>query len=200
MLPVRLLSGVVVLMACAGCTSYPGMFFAEHTHVGAQIKISPQPDAKPLDVNIGYDRGLVALVPRTGEGENAGSVLSKTDLDIVFLTNSTIKNVFATGVAAKILAKDGAHVAALFGQCYGETETLKKAKQAAWEKLVEHKKKDDDDSKGKVTALYQSVFPKQTVHWTTTKDEMIRVLIDRINAVCDSDADLKTLDQYTTTL
>src|SRR5574337_633021 len=89
---------VLPLMAyLSACSSYQGMFYAEHTHVGAQIKVSPETDNKPLDVNIGYDRGLLAVVPRTDSGKPAGSVISKTDLDIVCATNSVIKNVFATG-------------------------------------------------------------------------------------------------------
>jgi hypothetical protein len=118
------------LVSLAGCSTYQGMFFAEHTHVGAQIEISPEANAKPLNVNIGYDRGVAAIVPRTASGENAGSVISKTDLDIVFATNSTIRNVFATGVAAKNLARSGANVAALFDQCYDETDDLLEKKRS----------------------------------------------------------------------
>lgn len=139
----RLFISIVICLLCTGCsyTGYEGMFFAEHTHVGLQAKISPQADAKPIDVNLGYDRGIVAVVPRTAPGVNAGSVISKTDLEIVFMYDSTIKNVFATGVAAKNLARDGENVAALFGQCLDDTASLAAKKKAAREKLDPYKAK-----------------------------------------------------------
>lgn len=195
----RLFMSIVMCVFCASC-SYKGMFFAEHTHVGAQVKISPQADAKPVDINLGYDRGIVAVVPRTAPGENAGSVISKTDLEIVFMTDSRIKNVFATGVAAKNLARDGANVAALFGQCLDDTDVLAAKKKAAREKLVIHKQKTDDASKAKVQEFYQTAFPTRTVRITTTKDEMIRALADRVDSICDSKADLELLDKYNNTL
>lgn len=191
----RLLTSIVMCLFCAGC-SYKGMFFAEHTHVGLQAKISPQADAKPIDINLGYDRGIVAVVPRTAPGENAGSVISKTDLEVVFMTDSKIKNVFATGVAAKNLARDGANVAALFGQCLDETEALSAKKKAAREKLAAHKQKNDEASKTQVQKFYQTVFLKRAVHYTTTKDEMIRALTDRVDSICDSKSDLELLEKY----
>lgn len=194
MFPARLPWTVLALLslALAGCRTYEGMFFVEHTHVGAQIKVSPETDAKPVDVNIGYDRGLLAVVPRTGAGENAGSVISKTDLDIVFTTNSTIKNVFATGAAAKNLARNGANVAALFGQCYDETPALKARKGAALARL--EKAKADKD---KLVALYETVFPARTYHpVTTTREELYRELRGRIAAICDSETDDKVLRLY----
>lgn len=192
------------LLLCAGCTShksmYQGMLYAEHTHVGAQVKISPQADAKPIDVNLGYDRGFVAVVPRTAPGENAGSVISKTDLEIVFLTDSKIKNVFATGIAAKNLARDGSNVSALFNQCLDETASLKDKKVAARAKLAEYKSKEDKDSLDKLTTLHKAVFPNRSIYPWTTKDEMFRSLSDRIEGICDSDTDSKLLDEYSKTL
>lgn len=182
----RLLRTALALLslALAGCSTYEGMFFVEHTHLGVQVKVSPETDAKPVDVNIGYDRGLLAVVPRTGAGENAGSVISKTDLDIVFTTNSTIKNVFATGKAAKNISREGKNVAALFGQCYDETVALKTRKQNALSRLERSRNNTE-----KIEQMYKRVFPKRTVHWTTTQDEMVRELIARINAICDSEHD-----------
>lgn len=81
------------------------------------------------------------MVPRTAPGENAGSAISKTDLDIRFAYESRIKNVFATGVAAKNLARDGANVAALFGQCVDESQGLKDKKAKAKAKLSEYSRK-----------------------------------------------------------
>lgn len=193
----RLFFSIVIGLSCAGC-SYKGMFFAEHTHVGLQAKISPQADAKPVDVNLGYDRGIVAVVPRTAPGENAGSVISKTDLEVVFMTDSKIKNVFATGVAAKNLSREGANVAALFGQCYDETDDLKKKKKAALAKLEPYRQASTD--KTKVEKLYTNVFPRRTIHWTTTTNEMIRALADRVDSICDSQADLELLNKYNTDL
>lgn len=179
---------------------YQGMLYAEHTHVGAQVKLSPQADAKPIDVNFGYDRGFVAVVPRTAPGENAGSVISKTDLEIVFLTDSKIKNVFATGVAAKNLARDGSNVSALFSQCLDETDTLKKKKLTANDKLAEYKNKDDKGSLDKLKKLHKAVFPNRSIYPWTTRDEMIRSLSDRIVGICDSETDSKLLDEYSTQL
>lgn len=193
----RLFLSIVMCLSCTGC-SYKGMFFAEHTHVGLQAKISPQADAKPIDVNLGYDRGIVAVVPRTAPGENAGSVISKTDLEVVFMTDSKIKNVFATGVAAKNLARDGANVAALFGQCYDETDDLTKKKKAALAKLEPYRQPSAD--KDKVKNLYTSVFPHRTIHLSTTTNEMIRALTDRVNSICDSKADLELFDKYNNAL
>ncbi|MCS6285093.1 MAG: hypothetical protein H8K08_06650 [Nitrospira sp.] len=200
----HLLISTTTLLLCAGCTGhksmYQGMFYAEHTHVGAQVKISPQTDAKPIDVNLGYDRGLVAVVPRTAAGENAGSVISKTDLEIVFLSDSKIKNVFATGVAAKNLARDGSNVSALFSQCFDETNTLKGKKLAALEKLSKYRDKEDKDSLDKLEKLHKIVFPTRSIYPWTTRDEILRSLSDRVEGICDSNTDVKLLDEYSTKL
>lgn len=190
MVRIHILRIVLALPPLTGC-AYEGMFFAEHAHLGAQIKVAPKTDARPIDVNIGYDRGLLAVVPRTAPGENAGSVISKTDLDIVLTTNSTIQNVFATGKAAKNISREGKNVAALFGQCFDETPGLKKRKDAAFSKLKKNR-----GNEQKIKILYQAVFPKRTVHWTTTQDEMFRELIARISAICDSEHDDEMLKLY----
>jgi len=187
--PLWILSLLVYLSACS---SYQGMFYAEHTHVGAQIKISPQTDNKPLEVNIGYDRGLFAVVPRTEAGRDAGSVISKTDLDIVFTTNSVIKNVFATGRAAKNISKEGERVAALLGQCLEDVADLKTRKANALSKLDKIKANND-----KLKGLYQKVFPTRTYFpLMTTQDEMYRALHAHIGAICYSEDDDHTLTLY----
>lgn len=187
---------MTVLVLSAGCKPYQGMIYAEHTHVGTQIKIAPQADAKPLDINLGYDRGLIAVVPRTAPGENAGSVISKTDLEIRFLSDSKVKNVFATGVAAKNLARDGANVAALFSQCLDETSDLKSKKAAAKAKLSEYSSKGDKDSIEKLQKLYKTAFPRRDIHVWTTKADMLRALGDRLAAICDSQSDLELVLEY----
>ncbi|MBX3120832.1 MAG: hypothetical protein KF784_17370 [Fimbriimonadaceae bacterium] len=186
---------VAVLALSAGCT-YQGMIYAEHTHVGTQIKIAPQADVKPVDVNLGYDRGIIAVVPRTAPGENAGSAISKTDLDIRFAYESRIKNVFATGVAAKNLARDGANVAALFGQCVDESQGLKDKKAKAKAKLSEYSKKDDDASRKKLEGLYGIAFPRREIHVWTTKADMLRALGDRLAGICDSQSDVELAGKY----
>jgi len=189
---IRLLWILPLLMYLSACSSYQGMFYAEHTHVGAQIKISPQTDNKPLDVNIGYDRGLLAVVPRTEPGQDAGSVISKTNLDIVFTTNSVIKNVFATGRAAKNITREGERVAALFGQCLEDVADLKTRKENALSKLDKIKTEKD-----KLKDLYQKVFPTRTYFLlTTTQDEMYRALHTHIGAICYPEEDDKTLKLY----
>lgn len=186
---------LAVLALSAGCT-YQGMIYAEHTHVGTQIKIAPQADAKPLDINLGYDRGIIAVVPRTAPGQNAGSAISKTDLDIRFAYESRIKNVFATGVAAKNLTRNAANVAALFGQCLDETDSLKDKKTKAKAKLSEYAKKDDDASRKKLEGLYRIVFPRREIHVWTTKADMLRALGDRLVGICDSQNDVDLMGKY----
>jgi len=187
---------MAMLVFSAGCNNYQGMIYAEHTHVGAQIKVAPQADAKPIDINLGYDRGLIAVVPRTAPGENAGSVISKTDLEIRFASDSRVKNVFATGVAAKNLARDGVNVAALFGQCLDETDTLKDKKTKAKEKLFEYAKKDDEASMKKLKGLYRIALPRRGIHDWTTRGEMLGALADRLAAICDSQSDLELVGKY----
>ncbi len=186
----------VVLVLSAGCNNYQGMIYAEHTHVGTQVKIAPQADVKPVDVNLGYDRGIIAVVPRTAPGENAGSVISKTDLDIRFAYDSKIKNVFATGVAAKNLTRDEANVAALFGQCLDETQALKDKKAKAKEQLDAYSQKDDSASLKKLEGVYKMAFPERDVHIWTTKADILRALGDRLAGMCDSQKDLDLVKAY----
>lgn len=182
---------LLLLVHISACSSYQGMFYAEHTHVGAQIKISPQTDNKPLDVNIGYDRGLLAVVPRTEYEGDAVSVISKTDLEIVFTTNSVIKNVFATGRAANNITRKGERVAALFGQCFEESPDFTKRKKNALAKL-----QTIQDSKDKVEGLYKNVFTAKTVTLLTTKDEMYKSLANRITIICDPKQDDDIMKLY----
>lgn len=187
---------MIVLVLSAGCNRYEGMIYAEHTHVGTQIKIAPQAEARPLDINLGYDRGLIAVVPRTAPGENAGSVISKTDLEIRFASDSKVRNVFATGVAAKNLARDEANVAALFSQCLDETDTLKDKKTKAKAKLFEYAKKDDDASAKKLEGLYRAAFPRRDIHVWTTKADLLWALADRLAGMCDSQSDVELVGKY----
>jgi len=186
---------LAVLALSTGCT-YQGMIYAEHTHVGTQIKIAPQADAKPLDINLGYDRGVIAVVPRTAPGQNAGSTISKTDLDIRFAHESKIKNVFATGVAAKNLTRNAANVSALFGQCLDETQGLKDKKATAKAQLDAYSQKDDQASLEKLKQLYKLAFPGRDVHTWTTRADMLRALGDRLAAMCDSQKDLDLATAY----
>ncbi len=89
------------------------MFYSEHTHFGLQVKVNPK-ENKPVDVNLGYDRGIFTVVPRTEKGKDASSVISKTDLCVRFVESSVIRNVFASGDAAKNITGDSGRVKALF--------------------------------------------------------------------------------------
>jgi transcription elongation factor len=100
-------------LASLGCARYPGMFYTEHTHFGLQVKVNPR-ENKPVDVNMGYDRGTFAVVPRTTQGADTSSVISKTDLCVRFVESSVVRNVFASGNAAKQITADGERVKALF--------------------------------------------------------------------------------------
>ena len=180
----------LVAIHLAGCSSYPGLFFTEHTHVGAQIKLTNTgADTRPLKVNIGYDRGLLAVVPRTESGGNAGSVISKTNLDIVLATNSIVKNVFATGVAAKRITSEPERVEALFGICHA-SDTMEDRKSKAYEKLKAMK---DDETKLK--SLYEKVFPKRkaTQERAAYYYEKLRA---RLADICDPERDLAVLKMY----
>ena len=99
---IRAISLMGILPLLMGCAKYHGVLFAEHTHFGAQIKLSPTDD-KPVDVNMGYDRGIFTVVPRTTQGAEASSVLSKTDLKVSFKEQGEVNNVFAAGDAARVI-------------------------------------------------------------------------------------------------
>lgn len=181
----------LVAVHLAGCSSYPGLFFTEHTHVGAQIKLTNTgADTRPLKVNIGYDRGLLAVVPRTKSGENAGSVISKTDLDIVLATNSIVKNVFATGVAAKNITSDPERVEALFGKCRASATMMEDRRSKAYEKLKAFK-----DDKTKLKTLFKRVFPKRKVplSFLRTASYYYEQLHARLADMCDLQRDLDVL-------
>lgn len=99
-----MIKGSPCILLLSACTPYPGLYYAEHTHFGLQVKVNPK-ENKPLDVNMGYDRGNFAVVPRTKKGHDgdAASVLSKTDLCVKFLESSVIRNVYASGKAANTI-------------------------------------------------------------------------------------------------
>ena len=114
------LAVTVLMPLCAvifsACARYPGMFYTEHTQFGLQVKVNPR-ENKPVDVNMGYDRGIFTIVPRTGKGKDASSVISKTDLCVRLVDSSVIRNVFASGEAANNITEDkekGARIEALF--------------------------------------------------------------------------------------
>ena len=177
---------VLIAVQLVGCSRYPGLFFTEHTHVGAQIKLSPT-ENKPLNVNIGYDRGLLAVVPRTESGKNAASVISKTDLEIVLATNSLAKNVFATGAAARNITYVPERIEALFGICRASA-TIDDRKDKAREKLKTIK----GDAE-KLGSLYKKVYPKGKAD---KKDVQYEELSARLSGICDPERDLKVLSMY----
>lgn len=180
---IRSLWVIVLIVPLTACTTYKGLSFVEHTHVGAQIKLDTT-NVKPVDVNFGYDRGLVAFVPRLGLEQDAASIISKTDLDIAFATSTTMRNVFATGKAATNLTKAGDRVATFFGECIGVSDTLATQKQTAIKKLTDAQK-----VKGNSEKLYQEIFPTRS---TFMKDEsaMFKELNSFVSGVCDQeDAD-----------
>lgn len=104
-----LLLGIIAL---SGCATYPGIFYAEHTQFGLQVKVNPR-ENKPVDINMGYDRGTFTVVPRMAKGQDAASVISKNDLCVKFHESSVIRSVYASGEAAKNIAKDPARMTAL---------------------------------------------------------------------------------------
>jgi hypothetical protein len=178
---------VLPLTACA----YEGMLFVEHTHVGADITFDPTNGPKPVNVDFGYDRGLAALVPRTQSGGNAGSVISRTDLDIQFSGGSKNMNVFASGKAAKNITLSGVRVAALFGKCPGESEVLRTKKQETLDKLEEKKL---DNKRLKKT--HEEAFPYVSAfsRFLLSDEEILRDLRAFVKGVCDSNSQDKLAD------
>lgn len=99
-----IISGLIICAAnLTGCATYPGLFYTEHAQFGLQVKVNPR-ENKPVDVNMGYDRGTFAVVPRAGKGQEAVSVISKNDICVRFAESTAVRNLYASGEAAKRIA------------------------------------------------------------------------------------------------
>lgn len=67
-----------VAIAASAC-HYPGAIYTEYTHLGLGVRSSPE-SASPVDVNFGYERGVLAIVPKRADGKDATSLISRTDI------------------------------------------------------------------------------------------------------------------------
>ena len=115
---------LLVLIPLTGCT-YKGLFFTEHTHFGLQMKVNPA-ENKPVDVNMGYDRGIFTLVPKVEKSvekdgktiliTDAASVISKSNVCVRFASRGIVNNLYASGDAADELSNDPKRVKALFDE------------------------------------------------------------------------------------
>ncbi len=177
-----------MVFSLAACSPYEGMLFVEHTHVGADITLDPTDGPKPVKVDVGYDRGLTALVPRTQSGGPAGSVISKTDLDISFTGGSTTKNVFVSGKAAKNISREGRRVATLFGECVGESTELSRKKDAVLNKLDAYK-----DNSARLKELHEKAFPKVSAlsRVFLSNEAMYKELRAFVKGICDQNRESK---------
>lgn len=113
---------IVFILTLSGCIK-GNMFFAEHTHFGLQAKVNPT-ENKPVDINMGYDRGIFTLVPKknvSGTPE-AASVVSKTGLCVRFVSKGVVKSVYASGAAANMITGKSKSAEALFKSTPHECE------------------------------------------------------------------------------
>lgn len=181
----------------SGC-SYPGLFFTEHQHVGVQLRISPE-ETKPVDVNLGYDRGLFAMVPRLEKGKDAASILAKSDFNITYRSNTIIRNVFASGRAANILTdnsegKGQSKLEALFDPEFACLQgSIHERVVAATTKLEEVYQAGDIE---KIRLLYKDVFEKDPQ--PSASDESVFFELDtRLSDLCENrPSDAKILELY----
>lgn len=106
--------GVAVLLG--GCASEREvLFFGTHTAVGVDVSGTV---GTPDSVSFGYRRREVAIVPPNSEGK-VHSVLGGADIDLG-LGEARIKQIFATGDAARAAASTVTAPAAAPGNCADE--------------------------------------------------------------------------------
>ena len=90
--------GILLTIGC----QYRGAIYSQYQQVGIGIRSSPE-TASPVRVNFGYDRGVIAFVPKLEEGSlkgEAGSLISK---------NSVSANL-SPGAASELLTVDEAFI------------------------------------------------------------------------------------------
>ncbi len=80
-----MLRGSILILAMAvifsGC-AYQGAVYSEYTHYGLGVRSAVE-EASPVNVELGYGRGVYALVPKREAGPSQGeaaSLISKNDL------------------------------------------------------------------------------------------------------------------------
>jgi hypothetical protein len=103
--------GSVCICAFAACTTPSHLVFHQSTSVGADVAANA--DTGHVHVSFGYDRQTNTLIPKTstvndnGEPEHeAMSVVSASEVKIKWLGLHEVTEQFATGVAARNLARD----------------------------------------------------------------------------------------------
>ncbi len=98
---------IIIAVLCLGGCGYRGAVYSQYTQMGLQVKTSGE-TASPVDVNFGYDRGAMAIVPKretgTWEGE-AGSIIARNNMDVQLLPRTgeevfKVDEAFISGSAA----------------------------------------------------------------------------------------------------
>lgn len=190
------LSSIVSLSAC----QYPGAIYVEEVQVGLDVSVSTT-DTRPLNVNLGYDRGMFAMAPKINQkGGKAASLLSKSDMLMQFTNETVINNIFVSGQAAAYVAESEETMHALFQVC-DVTEEFSKKKQALVIKLGAIK-----GDAGKVKTLYQIIYPNGAL-WVGAnitpdqqRDYQFARLENKLSAICDPEGELETMEMYKTNL
>lgn len=105
------LLGIVCACLSAGCSTPSHLVFHQSTSVGADVAANA--DTGHVHVSFGYDRQTNTLIPKTstvndyGEPEHeAMSVVSASEVRIKWLGLHEVTEQFATGAAARNLARD----------------------------------------------------------------------------------------------
>jgi hypothetical protein len=108
--PTALLS-LVLASLLGGCATPSHLVFHQSTSVGADAAANT--DTGQVHVALGYDRQTNTLIPKTrtvndngGEENEAMSVVSASEIKIKWLGLHEVTEQFATGTAARNLAKD----------------------------------------------------------------------------------------------
>lgn len=107
----NVLLGTVFICLFAGCSTPSHLVFHQCTSVGADAAANA--DTGAVHVSFGYDRQTNTLIPKTktvndsgGDENEAMSVVSASEVKIKWLGLHEVTEQFATGVAARNLARD----------------------------------------------------------------------------------------------
>ena len=120
------LVSVLAVIGQLGCSHYRDrLLFVEATHLGLIVKVSPD-ETSPADVNFGYRRSIVTLIPQVkvdvaksnedqakDENGEVMSTMSSFTAKVRWFEATEIHTYFATGDAATNTAKSEGAIKAL---------------------------------------------------------------------------------------